>query len=95
MGDLGLAAGVQEGARTMVTSTARHHLGSPPAPAPALATQPAPEPALPPVLHWSISDAWTWLGHAWKTFIHAPYLGVVALILLAVVLLRAVHKLLG
>jgi hypothetical protein len=47
---------------------------------------------LPPVLRWSISDAWTWLGHAWKAFIHVPYLGLLALILLVLLLLRIVRK---
>jgi hypothetical protein len=61
---------------------------------PVASPQPAEQP-LPPVLRWSISDAWTWLGHAWKAFIHQPYLGLLALILLSVLLIRAVHKLLS
>ena len=52
----------------------------------------APKMAEPAVVQWSISDAWSWLGHAWRTFIHVPHLGLLALVLVAVVLARALHK---
>jgi hypothetical protein len=62
----------------------------------AAAAPPTPAAApLPPVLKWSIADAWTWLGHAWRTLIHEPYLGVIFLLLAAALLIRAVHKLMS
>jgi hypothetical protein len=54
----------------------------------------AAESKLPAVLRWSIADAWAWFVHGWRAFIHVPYLGVVALVLLAVIVLRGIAKIL-
>jgi len=56
------------------------------------AAQAAPPP--PPIWQWSISEAWSWLGHAWTSAIHVPYLGIIALALLFVIGLRVLVKLL-
>ena len=52
------------------------------------------DPAPTAALHWSISDAWDWLGHTWISFIHVPYLGLLTLVIVGVVVLRALGKLL-
>ena len=57
---------------------------------PTVATPPDAAPT--PLLQWSISEAWAWLGKAWLTLIHEPYLGLIALALLAVVVIRVLHK---
>jgi len=44
---------------------------------------------------WSIADAWAWFIHAWRSFIHLPYLGVVALVVAAVLVLRGAAKILA
>lgn len=45
-----------------------------------------------PALQWSMSEAWTWLGHAWISAIHVPYLGLAALVLGFAIVLRALMK---
>lgn len=48
-----------------------------------------------PFWKWNIAQAWAWAGDAWQALIHVPYLGLIALLLAAVVLLRALGRLLG
>ena len=58
----------------------------------------APEAAaarLPALARWSIADAWAWFMHLWRGFIHLPYLGLVALVVLAVLVLRGAAKILA
>jgi hypothetical protein len=47
-----------------------------------------------PVWQWSISEAWSWLGHAWTRAIHVPYLGLIVLVFAFAVVVRALVKLL-
>ena len=42
---------------------------------------PPPEAPMPHPWEWSISQAWTWLGHTWIEVIHMPYLGLLSVIL--------------
>ncbi|HSV04840.1 MAG TPA: hypothetical protein VLI41_16720 [Phenylobacterium sp.] len=51
-------------------------------------------PPIPPIWHWSISEMWTAVGHAWTTAIHAPYLGLLTLAVLLAVAIRILVKLL-
>jgi len=61
-----------------------------PTEAPPVAAGPPPHP-----WQWSIDEAWTWLGHAWRTVIHMPYLGLLSLLLAAALVLALIAKVLG
>jgi hypothetical protein len=50
---------------------------------------------LPSILRWSLSDAWTWVGFAWRGFIHEPYLGLIGLVFIGVLAVRGVYKLMS
>jgi hypothetical protein len=44
---------------------------------------------------WSMAEAWTWLGHAWRTLIQMPYLGLMSLVLAALLVIILFARLLA